>query len=100
VDGKLVGICGLMADPYAKDPAIGRLRNLYVLPAHRGQGIGAGLTRSIITLAAPTYQILRLRAGTSQAAQFYDRIGFAPAEGVPDCTHVLTFSLQERSAAH
>jgi GNAT superfamily N-acetyltransferase len=91
VSGQLVGICGLMVDPYTMDPAVGRLRNLYVLPEYRGQGIGASLTRSVIALAAPAYQSLRLRAGTPQAAKFYERLGFTPTPGVPDCTHVYSF---------
>jgi GNAT superfamily N-acetyltransferase len=86
-----------MVDPYTTDPAVGRLRNLYVLPEYRGQGIGASLTRSVIALAASVYQSLRLRAGTPQAAKFYERLGFTPTAGVPDCTHIYSFELSNFS---
>ena len=85
-----VGLCGLMRDPYTAAPAVGRLRNLYVLPAHRRGGIGAALTRAVVDAARGAFRLLRLRAGTPEAARLYERLGFAPAPaGSPDCTHVL-----------
>lgn len=91
VDGHLVAICGLMSDPYAKQPEIGRLRNLYVLPSHRGHGIGGDLTRRVIALAAEAFVVLRLRAGTPQAARLYEHVGFRPVADLADCTHVLAW---------
>lgn len=91
IEGRLVGIGGLMADPYANDARIGRLRNLYVLPAFRGCGIGAGLTREIIQRASSVFQVLRLRAGTRQAARLYEREGFSAIGGAPECTHLIRF---------
>lgn len=37
----LIGVGGLNIDPYAGDPAIGRVRHLYVLPNHRRHGVAA-----------------------------------------------------------
>jgi GNAT superfamily N-acetyltransferase len=41
--GQLVGVCGLNVDPYQGDPRVGRVRNVYVLAACRGRGIGRRL---------------------------------------------------------
>lgn len=86
-DGTLAGVCGLMRDPYADQDGVGRLRNLYVLPRFRGRGLGALLTRAVIAQAAKGFAVLRLRAGTEGAARLYERLGFEPTSGVPDCTH-------------
>ncbi|HEX4953009.1 MAG TPA: GNAT family N-acetyltransferase [Thermoanaerobaculia bacterium] len=87
--GRWVGICGLMRDPYAGLPNVGRLRNLYVLPAVRGRGIGADLTRAVITAAAGSFARLRLRTSGPQASRLYERLGFRPTRGEEGCTHAL-----------
>lgn len=89
VDGRLVAICGLSRDPYLSDDTVGRLRNLYVLPEHRGREIGATLTRRVIELAQRSFRILRLRAATPRAAALYERLGFTATDEVENCTHVL-----------
>ena len=43
VDGRMVGVCCLNVDPYATDPAVGRVRHLYVLSAYRKLGVGRRL---------------------------------------------------------
>jgi ribosomal protein S18 acetylase RimI-like enzyme len=88
-EGRLVGLCGLMRDPYQSGASVGRVRNLYVLPAFRGRGIGAMLTREAIERARKTFRVLRLRAATPEAAALYERLGFAPTGDLEDCTHVL-----------
>lgn len=87
--GGLAGICGLMGDPYTAEPGVGRLRNLYVLPASRRSGLGAALTRAVIAAAGGHFGRLRLRAGTPEAARLYERLGFVRAAAEPDSTHVL-----------
>lgn len=91
VDDRLVAICGLTRDPYLDDPGVGRLRNLYVLPAYRCRGLGAALSREVIERASSSYRVLRLRAATREAGALYERLGFTPAADVADCTHVLSF---------
>ena len=91
VDDRLVAICGLMRDPYQANAAVGRLRNLYVLPEHRGRAIGTQLARHVIDLAESSFKVLRLRAGTPQAAALYERLGFTATTEVQDCTHVMYF---------
>ena len=91
LDGRLVGICGLTKDPYQDDDAVGRLRNLYVLPRYRGRRIGATLTRCVTELARSSFRILRLRAATPQAAALYERLGFTATTELENCTHVIRF---------
>jgi len=84
-------MCGLMRDPYQSEPTVGRLRNLYILPEYRRRAIGAELARRIIELAKPSFKVLRLRAGTPQAAALYERLGFTETTELKDCTHVMYF---------
>ena len=85
----LVGVCGLNIDPYAREPGIGRLRHLYVLPAIRRQGVGQQLANHCIEAARPHFHLVRLRTVSAYAACFYERLGFRPVSGVDACTHVL-----------
>ena len=91
VDGRLVAICGLSWDPYQSESTVGRLRNLYVLPAYRGRGIGTALARRIIELARASFRMLRLRAANPKAAALYEHLGFAAAADLDNCTHVIRF---------
>ena len=91
VGGRLVAICGLSKDPYQNDATVGRLRNLYVLPEHRGRSIGAALTRQVIDLAESAFRVLRLRAATPRAAALYERLGFTATTELKNCTHVIRF---------
>ena len=89
VGERLVGICGLMLDPYARASGVARLRNLYVLPAYRRSGIGKQLTQAVIASATESFHVLRLRAGTPGAARLYDQMGFTRSSTEPDSTHLL-----------
>jgi len=91
LDGRLVGIGGLNRDPYAQDPAIGRLRRLYVVGAARQLGVGALLVRHILAHAASHFSVVRLRTLSPAAAAFYARLGFQPTDE-PDATHNLNLS--------
>ena len=91
LDGRLVGICGLTRDPYQGDATVGRLRNLYVLPAYRGRRVGTVLARRVIEIAAPVFRVLRLRAATPRAGALYERLGFAETTELENCTHVIRF---------
>jgi GNAT superfamily N-acetyltransferase len=89
VDGTLVGVCGLNADPYSADSAIGRVRHLYVLRAFRGRGVGRQLVQVVIQFARAGFQLLRVRTASPVAGRLYEQFGFVPAVGEPDCTHIL-----------
>ena len=87
--GRVVGVCGLNADPYAADAGVGRVRRLYVLATFRRRGVGRRLVREVIAAAAGNFRSLRLRTETAEAAQFYAAMGFRACTGAADCTHVL-----------
>jgi GNAT superfamily N-acetyltransferase len=53
--GSLVGVCGLNVDPYAGDPAIGRLRRLYVTIRSRRHGVGRALVSAALAHARPHF---------------------------------------------
>jgi GNAT superfamily N-acetyltransferase len=98
VDGALVGVCGLNVDPYAADPAVGRVRRLYVLQAFRGRGVGRRLVHAVIQSARARFRSLRVRTEGAAAGRLYGRLGFVPAVGVPDCTHILVLGTTTESA--
>jgi ribosomal protein S18 acetylase RimI-like enzyme len=76
---RIVGICGLNVDPYVTDPHAGRLRHLYVAREVRMRGIGRQLVRLALVGAASHFRVIRLRADTVGASDFYRRIGFLKA---------------------
>ncbi len=88
LDGRLVGIGGLNQDPYLGDPAIGRVRHLYVLADFRRAGIGRALVDRIVARARECFVLLRLRTTTPAGAMFYERLGFHAVEG-KNVSHVL-----------
>jgi GNAT superfamily N-acetyltransferase len=87
--GLLVGVCGLNVDPYLDDPRVGRVRNVYVLAAYRGRGIGRRLVERAISTARGHFDRLRLRGEEAGPARLYVSLGFRPCAGMPDCTHIL-----------
>jgi GNAT superfamily N-acetyltransferase len=92
VDGTLVGVCGLNADPYAVDPAVGRVRRLYVLREFRNRGIGRHLVQIVLQYARARFRSLRVWTENPVASALYERLGFLPSVGVPDCTHLLVLA--------
>jgi GNAT superfamily N-acetyltransferase len=87
--GRLVGVCGLNVDPYADSANVGRVRHLYVVARWRRQGLARRLVEHVIDVARTTFDELRLRTDSPEAARFYDTMGFQRPVGVPSCTHVL-----------
>jgi GNAT superfamily N-acetyltransferase len=88
-DGKrLIGIAGLIADPYSGDCGTGRLRHLYVRPDWRHRRIGTALVADVKCAAGAVFDRLRLRTDNAEAARFYEAIGFAGVEE-PYATHAL-----------
>src|SRR5689334_14232046 len=86
-DMRLVAVGGLTPDPYSADPAIGRLRRIYVLPVARRQGVGRALVRALEAEAARWYRELVLRTDTDAAARFYEALGYASRADVGSATH-------------
>jgi len=85
----VIGVCGLSLDPYADDPQVGRVRHLYVLVPHRRAGVGEQLVNDVIEAARGHFGRLHLRTDSVTAARLYERLGFQPAPGARDRTHVL-----------
>ncbi|WP_426530390.1 GNAT family N-acetyltransferase [Bradyrhizobium sp. McL0615] len=89
-DAMLVGVGGLNRDPYAADPAVGRIRHLYVRSDHRRSGIGRAMVDHLLNEARLTFSQVRLRTDTEEAARFYLRCGFSP-RNEPTASHGLDF---------
>ena len=89
VGGDVVGVCGLNVDPHAGDPAIGRVRHLYVLVPQRRSGIGEQLVADVVAAARGRFERLYLRTTNLTAARLYERLGFRRTGDSRDRTHVL-----------
>jgi ribosomal protein S18 acetylase RimI-like enzyme len=89
---RLVGVCGLNIDPYTQQPGVGRVRHLYVLEAHRGQGIGGQLVRAVVEAARGPFDALRLRTDNAAAARLYESLGFRRQAGDGHCSHRMELS--------
>jgi GNAT superfamily N-acetyltransferase len=76
LDDEIVGICELNIDPYSDDMKLGRIRHLYVFPAHRRQRIGLRLVQACLAVAGDGFERGRLRTSDPVAARFYESIGF------------------------
>jgi GNAT superfamily N-acetyltransferase len=87
----LVAIAGLNIDPFLDDPAICRLRRVYVRSAWRNQGIGRALIAFILADARQNFRSIRLRAENGDAARLYERLGFQPIAD-SHATHILHFT--------
>ena len=88
-DDQVVGACGLNRDPYTRSPRTGRVRRLYVLPAHRSSGVGSALLEAVIANARGHFDWLRVR--TEAACHFYTARGFRRDDSDADATHVFKF---------
>jgi GNAT superfamily N-acetyltransferase len=89
LDGQVVGVCGLNADPYTADRRVGRVRHLYVMEAYRRHGIGRRLLSDVVAAARGPFNRLRLRTVNPEAARFYEAMGFVPCPEEPDSSHAL-----------
>ena len=84
---RLVGVCGLNRDPYARGHASGRLRRLYVLPEFRRRGVGRCLVLAALDHAHGHFDAVNLRTLDPRSAAFFETLGFARVEGVQSVTH-------------
>jgi GNAT superfamily N-acetyltransferase len=93
----LAGVCGLNRDPHSADPAVGRLRRLFVSKPFREQGVGRALVCQMLSFAREHFSLIRARAETCEADLFYRALGFSPVLSPLDATHEL--KLPRRPAA-
>lgn len=68
--GELVGFCRVVSD----GGAVAWLGDVYVLPAHRGRGLGEQLVREAVEF--PAHRELAWYLGTRDAHDLYRRFGF------------------------
>ena len=87
----LVGVGGVSRDPYDPQPALGRVRHIYVLRERRREAIARRILEALIAEARPHFAVLRLRTSNPAAAALYERLGFIPSSQ-GDETHRLTLS--------
>jgi putative acetyltransferase len=76
---KIVGCVGLRA----LSPDVAEMKRLYVIPSHRGTGIGKRLAEEIITVAGKMKfksMVLDTMHEMQDAQRLYQRMGFAVAE--------------------
>jgi GNAT superfamily N-acetyltransferase len=98
-DGELVAFGGLTPDPYLDAPRTGRLRHLYVLPSERRKGFGRTLVDALETAAVGEYDVLRLRTDTSDAARFYEHLGYEALASDDSATHQRRLAAPRRAIA-
>jgi GNAT superfamily N-acetyltransferase len=87
--GHICGVCGLNLDPFANEPAVGRVRRLYVAYAFRRKGVGSAIMNRLLADARKHFRALHLRTFDPGACGFYESIGFSKVEGDANCTHRL-----------
>ena len=88
IDGRIVGVCGLNVDPYADDPAVGRVRRLYVVPDVRRKGAGAALVSAVVDAARGSFRKVTVRTDEDL---FFRATGFERVEGIDATTHQIVF---------
>ena len=71
----LAGVCGLNRDPHSADPALGRLRRLYVSKPFRRQGVARALVLHTLSFAREHFEVVRVRSDTPEADLFYQALG-------------------------
>lgn len=71
-DGRQVGFCRAVSD----DASVTYLADVYVLPEHRGRGLGVELVREMIENGP--YVARRWLLHTADAHELYRRFGFGP----------------------
>jgi acetyltransferase len=84
---RLVGCAQLALEARANGRHRAEVQKVLVLAACRGRGIGAALMQQVETVARArgrTLLFLDTSAGTGGAVEFYERLGYSHAGGIPD----------------
>jgi GNAT superfamily N-acetyltransferase len=89
---RLIAIGGLTHDPYSRDPNVGRVRHLYVMPQWRRHGIGTKLQAEIERQAQAHFSTIVLRTDTKIAASFYESLGYERMAACRNATHRRTLA--------
>ena len=73
------------------------LADVYVLPEHRGIGLGKALVETVVEHPA-VYGLPRVMLATADAHDLYERFGFAPLEAVERYMAIETRSVRDAGA--
>jgi ribosomal protein S18 acetylase RimI-like enzyme len=74
-EGAQVGFARVVSDGYV----VAYLADVYVLPEHRGQGLGVELVREAVERSP--FRARRWLLHTDDAQGLYEKLGFGPASG-------------------
>jgi GNAT superfamily N-acetyltransferase len=89
---EVVGVGGVMPDPFSLAPNVARLRRVYVLPEWRGRGIGRQLVAALEAVASLSYEKVHLRTDNVAAERFYESLGYTRVHGSDTVTHARWLS--------
>ena len=76
VNGKLAGIIRIVGDGFS----VVFIQDLLVFPEHQRKGIGTALLQKALQEYSHVYQIHLMTENTEKNKQFYQSLGFTPAE--------------------
>lgn len=76
VNGKLVGIIRIVGDGFS----VVFIQDLLVFPEYQRKGIGTALLQKVLQEYSHVYQIHLITENTEKTKQFYQFLGFTPAE--------------------
>lgn len=93
-DDGIVAVGGLNEDPFASGSGTSRLRHFYVRRAERRKGFGQILLATILREAAPAYKCVVLKTESSDAAAFYEKLGFHRVTDTANTTHRMILNDQ------
>jgi len=85
---RVIAVAGLNRERDVSLGRAGRVRRLYVSPKDRGRGLGRKLISQIVLAAQPSFDLLTVNVGQTDARGFYEQMGFTQMAG-KGVTHVM-----------
>ena len=82
-DDALAGIGGITDEPEPAPEPAWRMRRLYVAKASRGRGVARTIVNALLQEALDNVRLVTAHAGGTEAAQFWEAMGFTPVSGRP-----------------
>jgi GNAT superfamily N-acetyltransferase len=92
----VIAVIGLNLDPH-RQPGVMRVRRFYVLPEHRGAGLGQKMLLEVIELSRiANAKMLELSTDNPRVSRFYQQHGFEVVRA-EHATHRLSLGFEARS---
>lgn len=88
-DGELAGVGAVTPDPYDPEDGLLRIRQVYIRPLCRRDGVGRQLGTALVQQGMALASKLSLNAADSGAAAFWESLGFRPDNGGTRRSHLL-----------